>query len=448
MRQSDSGEVWRAVGTNAAIKMLVLGFSGVLAVITTGLIIDNYGLAVYAQYGLLTSLALLLPFGDLGMSSVILNTLGGSTNPRRDPVVRRTLVSVLRVLLVSGLSVATLGVLFWMTDLWPKLLGDGLAENGALAATLCVLAFSLAMPLAVGQRILTGLGKHHIRLILQALIAPFMLCAVGLFVLIDLEAGGFLPVLSYVGTLLVVSISMVVASRHLRPQLSHAIRDVPKLGTVRGRKVMNFAWPTLITTLVLPIAMQTDRLLLSHLSTTSELAQYNLASQLFGLILQTVAAAGVTLWPFFARARALGQITRPYTLTGAFALGFLALALCLAALTPLLARLISGGLIRLDFWLLVGFVLFVTAEATKYPLGMYMTDLAGLRFQVVPILVLVPLNLGLSWTLVAPLGAAGPIIGSAVSVLACQVLPSFWYVRRDLANRSRQRFDDRSGTLP
>jgi Na+-driven multidrug efflux pump len=87
--------------------------------------------------------------------------------------------------------------------------------------------------------------------------------------------------------------------------------------------------------------------------------------------------------------------------------------------------------------MIIGFVAFVTAQAAKYPLGMYMTDLPGLRFQVLPILILVPLNLGLSWLLIAPLGAAGPIVGSAIAVTVCQVVPNFWYVRRDIDRRRR-----------
>ena len=68
---------------------------------------------------------------------------------------------------------------------------------------------------------------------------------------------------------------------------------------------------------------------------------------------------------------------------------------------------------------------------------MYMTDHRGLWFQVVPILVLVPLNLGISWWLIGVLGAGGPVIGSAISVALCQVLPNFWYVQRDLARKRR-----------
>jgi hypothetical protein len=48
---------------------------------------------------------------------------------------------------------------------------------------------------------------------------------------------------------------------------------------------------------------------------------------------------------------------------------------------------------------------------------------------------LVPLNIAISWWLISLLGAAGPIIGSAISVAACQLIPNLCYVTRDLARR-------------
>jgi O-antigen/teichoic acid export membrane protein len=195
----------------------------------------------------------------------------------------------------------------------------------------------------------------------------------------------------------------------------------------------------LVQMIALSIAMQTDRLLLSHLTQGTELAQYNLASQLFGFELQTIAAAGITLWPIYARARAERRIESPLRLTLWFMLGGLALGLALAALTPWLVAFISSGKLILDPWLIGGFVAFVALEAAKYPVGMYMTDQRGLTFQVWPILVSVPLNLGLSWWLIGVVGAGGPIIGSAISVALCQVIPDLWYVNRDLGARRRLR---------
>ena len=77
--------------------------------------------------------------------------------------------------------------------------------------------------------------------------------------------------------------------------------------------------------------------------------------------------------------------------------------------------------------LIAAYLVYVVIEAAKQPLGIYMTDPRGLRFQVVPVLVLVPVNFALSWWLTAPLGATGPILGSAVSVLVCQLVPYTWW---------------------
>lgn len=412
-----------------------MGLSGVLAVVTTRLIIENYGVAAYAQYGLLTSMAALVPFADLGMSAAIINAVASSKNPQDDSVVRRTLISAFRVLLCSAAVLAVIGVVLTVTGAWPTILGNGLQAGGQMAALACVLIFSVTLPLGVGARVLTGLGKNHVQISTQSLAAPFILGTTGVLIVTGVQAGDAVAVISYLAGTLVAAVSLFIAARMLRPQIGSALRAVPKVSTEPGVKIMNVAWPMLAQMIALPIAMQTDRLLLSHLSSTEELAQYNLGSQLFGLILQTVAAAGVALWPVFAKARAGSEIRSPNKLAMYFTVGAVALAMVLGALLPWVTPLISDGRISLDLWLIVGFVAFVGAQAAKYPLGMYMTDIRGLRFQVLPIMVMIPVNLGLSWVLIAPLGAAGPIIGSAFAVTLCQVLPNFWYVRRDLQRR-------------
>ena len=118
--------------------------------------------------------------------------------------------------------------------------------------------------------------------------------------------------------------------------------------------------------------------------------------------------------------------------------GGLLLAGALAAVTPLVVAFVTGGAFELDGWLIFGFVVFVALQAAKYPIGMYMTDERGLRFQVVPVLIMVPLTLGLSWWLIGVLGAGGAVIASCIAVAVCQVVPNLWYVRRDLARRRAQ----------
>ena len=424
------------VGGAAAVKVLVMGLSGVLGIITSRLIIAHFGTDAYAQYGLLSTITSLLPFADLGIAAVLINTLAGSDEPRHDTLVLRTMTTAFRVLLCSGGVIILVAAAITVSGLWPVLLGHGLMpESGSLAAFLCLAIFGLVLPLGLGSRVLVGLQRNTTQLSVQAVVAPLILVIVGCATLLAIPIGGYLAVVSYFANGVSSLLCLLLAARLISPQMRRALRDVPRLRSAPGTRVMNTAWPMLAQMLALPIAMQTDRLLLSHLTTGDQLAQYNLASQLFGIVLQTVAAAGLALWPIYAKARAKDVVQSPNRPTVAFAVGGLALATLLALLSPLLAQVVSAGRLHLDGWLVWGFVAFCAAQAAKYPIGMYMTDKRGLQFQVVPILILVPINLGLSWFLVGVIGAGGTIIGSTVAVTLCQVVPNLVYVRRDLSRR-------------
>jgi O-antigen/teichoic acid export membrane protein len=190
------------------------------------------------------------------------------------------------------------------------------------------------------------------------------------------------------------------------------------------------AWPMLVQMLALPLAMQTDRIVLSHRSETAVLAEYNLAWQMFTPIYLVVAAGGMSLWPVFARARARGQTLSSLSMSWVFGAAAAAMALVVGLLSPWLADLASGGAIRIGPSLVVAFCVLTVLQAVKYPLGMSMTDAAGLRFQAYMIVAMLPVNTGLSWWLAGLLGAPGPLVGSIVGVTVFQVLANVLYVRR------------------
>ena len=104
----------------------------------------------------------------------------------------------------------------------------------------------------------------------------------------------------------------------------------------------------------------------------------------------------------------------------------------MALASPLLADLATGGTITLGGPLVAAFVVLMCLQGLKYPLGMAMTDAAGLRFQALMIVLMLPVNVGLSWWLAGPLGAAGPVVGSVVGVGLFQCLANAHHVRRRL----------------
>jgi O-antigen/teichoic acid export membrane protein len=421
----------RSVLKSAGTRILVLPFSAVLGVAVTRLIIQNFGRANYAQYGLLVALGSLLPFADLGMSAAIMNAVGASDRPNHDDHVRRVLITSVRVLLCSAAVILAVDLVISANGLWPTIMGDGLQEQGPMVAAAVLGLIAITLPVAFVQRVLTGLGKNHVTIALLGLQTPVVLTVVLCMVHFGVGNGSFLAAIPYSVELVLSIAATWWAARLIHPAIGAALRQVPRWRKVKGGKVMDVAWPMLIQMVALPVAMQSDRLVLSHVTTSANLAEYNLAAQMYLPVWQVVTAAGVALWPIFARARARGtqRSNSPMHLSGGFATAAAGVCLLISFVSPWLAQLASNGEITVSKGLLVAFSIFMVCQAAKYPLGMFMTDAAGLRFQAVMILIMVPINLGISIVLAQRLGPAGPIIGSTVGVFFFQLVANFFYVR-------------------
>jgi O-antigen/teichoic acid export membrane protein len=437
--RSQTRQIWRLLGKNAGVRILVLPVSAILGIVCTRLIIDHFGQAAYAQYGLLVGIGALLPFADLGISAAIMNAVSGSDDPAADPYVHRVLTTAIRILTgsMSVLLLITVGIS--VSGIWSNLLGEGLIpHSGPIAAALCLTVIAVTLTVGFGQRILAGLGQNHVAIALLGLQTPVVLVALILIIQLHLHGGAYIAVIPYIATFAISVLATYLASRRLRPAVGLALRDAPKLRTVRGGKVFDVAWPMLLQMIALPIAMQTDRLILSHVSDLKQLSEYTLASQMYTPVWQVVNSAGLALWPIFAKARIAknSKATSPMSLAVGFGGAAALCCVVISLASPWLSARASGGEIKLNLGLLVTFSIFMVLQATKYPLGMYMTDARGLRYQAYMIVLLLPVNLGLSWYLAIHIGAAGPVIGSAVGVFFCQVLANWIYVRRDLREQA------------
>lgn len=427
---------WRSAATSAGVQIVALPVTAVLGIVTTRLIITHFGTDAYAQFGLLIAIGSLLPFADLGISAAVLNAIGGSERPADDPHVLRVLITSIRVLTASGLIIVVTAIALTVLGLWPWLMGDALLEgSGPIAAALCLALIGLALPAAFGQRILTALGKNHLMIALVSLQTPLVLVAVVLMIkFMDGSGGAYLPVLPYAMAVLLALLAAVIAARMIGPQVGRALRAAPRLRTVKGGKVFDVAWPMLIQSIALPIAMQSDRLVLSHASNSVNLAEYNLASQLYVPVFRVIAASGAALWPIFALARAKKNVRShsPLPLAAGFAAAAAGACLVISLASPWLARIASGGEITLSNQMLIWFSVYMVCQAVQFPLGTFLTDAAGLRYQAFLIVLMVPVNLGLSVAFTQRYGAVGPVIGSAVSALVFQTIGNMVLVVRRL----------------
>lgn len=437
----DQRAVWLNAARSAGSRIVVLGISAVLGIVITRLVIQNFGEAAYAQYGLLIGLGALIPFADLGISGAVMNAIGESEDPRNDDRVRLILVSSIRIAVGSTVVVGLISLLLYLLGWWEAILGEGLnAATGPLAATLCLVLIGVAIPFGIGQRILSALSLNHLTIGLNGLQSPLVLSMLGLTVWLG-WSGNLIAVFPYLASLTIAVIAAMIALRLVGPVARAAIRDAPRIRSVKGGRVVDMAWPLMIQMIALPLAMQTDRIVLSHVSDISDLAQYNMAAQIFTPVWALVTAAGFTLWPVFAKARAKSHDVSPVPMALVF--GGIAGLLCavLALFTPFLASIASDGEVTVSLLMIVSYSILMIFQGLKYPLGMYLTDPRGMRFQAFMVVAMVPVNLGLSIVLAERLGAAGPIIGSAVGVFLFQVVANYIYVQRERSRRRAEPVD-------
>ncbi|GAA3533861.1 hypothetical protein AFL01nite_21320 [Aeromicrobium flavum] len=435
-QQSRSRPALRTAGASALARLIVLAISTGLGIVVTRLVIENYGVDAYAQYMLLVGLIALVPFADLGISASIINTVAASDDPRHDPRVRGVLVTCVRILAGSMAVILLVSATITLTGSWETLLGDGLIKgSGPIAAAACLAVFAMTLGIGYGQRILIALGQNHVVILLGLVQTPIVLACIAVLLLLDVDAGGYLAIAAYCGTFVAAAIAMVLANRAVRPMLRLAYRDAVRVRSVRGARVFDTALPLLIQMIALPIAMQSSRIVLSHVGSRDELAQYSLAAQMFLPIVGVAMAAGVSLWPVFARERAAGvsSTSSPHVMALWFGGAALVVSGLVAVASPWLAEIASGGAIRLDLALVVAFVVFVVVQAAKNPLGNYLTDARGLRFQAVMVTLMMPWNIVASVLLSMQWGAIGPVIASISGVLIFQLAANWVYATRTRA---------------
>lgn len=396
--------------------------------VTTRLIIDSAGADAFAVYALLTTIPALLPFADLGVGASVVNTIAGTRDVKRDVHIRMTLLSAFRMTLVAAGVVLLLSLALYLLGAWPVVLGGSAATAGlGVVALLCFTMFGVSVPLALGTRVLLGLSRNQLVIVLQGLQGPLVLIAVAAFLPVLKDHDGALALCWYVVAASVAVVGFVVAARRLGEPFLWAVRNI-LAWEQRGTRIMGTAWPLMIRTGILAAGLQTGRLLISHLGTNQQLAEYSLASLVYGSIGSVVSAAGLTLWPYYAKARSENAYVSPFAASFLFAGGSAALCVAVIVVSPWLFSILSGGAISVSLPTLLTLSFLTTVQAFLYPMTMFLMDKNGLRFQLAPAALMTLMALTLSALLIPSIGAAGPGISTAVSILLVQVTTSTVYI--------------------
>ncbi|MGN7966835.1 hypothetical protein ACTJKK_12245 [Microbacterium sp. 22179] len=414
-------------------RALTMVVSLVCGVITTRMILGETDIQHYALYSLLITIPSLLTFTDLGSGAVLVNAVATSDDIRTDRRLRLQVTSVGRILLMFATGLMLINTVLLVTGGWRALFGDaGAIPGAALAAFLCITLFSLSITLGVWFRILLGQRRNHLVILVQGLISPVTLGGVWLM----LHLGGrdfdsYLAIASYGASLLSAIIGFLLVTRSTRPLIPDALRMLFRWRSIPGVRVMDVGWPMLAQMITYPIAVGSQRYVLAQFGTPTDVAEYGVTGQVFFALNGLVMAAGVALWPQFARLRHRGELKRgPYLLSLLFAGAVAAATAFVWLIAPWLFEFITQGELDVRSSTILAFGAMIMLTAAVYPLGMFIMDKPGIRFQVIPTLAMAAVSIVLSLVLTPVLGIVGPLLGVSFALIVCQVIPYAIYIHR------------------
>ena len=147
--------------------------SAIFGILTARLILGTAGVEYFALYALVTALPSLMQFQDLGTGAALVNTIATSDAPAHDANVTATMTSVWRIMLLFAVGMMVVNAALYLSGGWASVLGEpGHLPNASLVVFTCLSVWAVAIPLGIWQRVLLGLRKNHLTILIQGLMAP------------------------------------------------------------------------------------------------------------------------------------------------------------------------------------------------------------------------------------------------------------------------------------
>jgi len=404
------------------VRAVTLPVATVAGLVAARVTVSTLGVGGYALFALVVGLAALNPIGDFGVGAAVTDAVARRQELGTEEV-QRVLRTSLRVLLPVSIALPlaawALAALRW----WAPLLGVSPSSGVELAGATALTLFAAGLPLGLSSRVLLGAERNDIALAFQGGAGILAL------LIILLAASAHAPLWAYVaapsaGAALAAAAAWPMASSASGLSLQETVRAVA-VRARPGAPIAQLAGPMLVITAALPIAFQSDRMLLSHLSNLGQVAVYSVGAQLYAALFGLIAAAGMSLWPMFARRREHQPIVRRelVRVTAVFTLVGILLAVSLVVAGPWVAQFVSNGRINVGYGVFAAFGLLLVVHASWFPTGMLLTDRDGLRFQAITAVVMMVINVAASAVLAQRIGAAGPILGSVGAMVIAMWVP-------------------------
>lgn len=422
----------RTVLHSFSARLFSLPVIAVAGIIGARLVIDGLGTNGYAVYSLVIGMAALLPFADFGVGTALMDTTA-RTKDFASAQFSKALITSLHILSVAALTLCLIAWILALAGTWSQILGLPSAPGTEIAVASSLTSFAIVLPTTIGPRMLTGLGRNHHTLLLQAAGTVLGIVPIALAYMLQLPLWVY-TTSPFLGNTIGNLFALLLVHRNIRLPLNDitfrkVISRVEKNPMLRG-----IAAPMVIITIILPLAYQTDRVIISHEVGIDAVAQYSMALQLYSPLMSVIGGTAIALWPIFVdRGAGTSAALTFYRSMLIFTTAGTVLAICLVLVGPTIASVISNGAISPgeDLWICFGALLVL--QSASYPMAMFLTRSDQLWYQAKLHIIMLSINFPLSLFSARMIGAPGPVIASCIAIAAALSLPQFLRTRRDLA---------------
>jgi O-antigen/teichoic acid export membrane protein len=423
----------RALILGPAYRILGTPVVAALGLLNTAIIVRETGADVFGLVSLIATITLLFPFADLGIGATVLNASAQLNDPRLKThaanVIRRAYHALAGV--AGGVIVLALAVM--ALDGWTVLVGFSSGPDDRWAITVAACIFALTIPGGLGLRILVGIERLPLTILVMLSCPAFALGLTGVLYMIG--ATGIWYAVSSLGGLLIGEVVGTVLALRLSGLGWSAFGRTAR--HQRGGRLLAGSMWLFIVGVGAPVGLQTSRILLAHLSTPLQLAEYALMAQMYGVLWQPFSVVGVAFWPIFVKRRSSKENTIKmwWQVTAIFGGVALVTTVILAMVAPLAANVLSGRRIAVSAWLALAFGVLLVAQTLHLPASVLLTRPTEARWQALWSLLMAAVSIGLGIAAAAQFGAVGVVLASALAIIAAQVVPDLLWVPRLVRRR-------------
>lgn len=332
----------------------------------------------------------------------------------------RMLMRVSRVLILAG----ALGAPIAATLIVAVGVGFGWMDYSQVPILLTVISLvCLNIPLSLASRVLVGLRKNHLAVLLSSCAPLFIVVYVAIVVALSASPGA-IYIAWPLGNAVASVATCVVVWRLLQFRLANVMSGMLSLRKhANDDPIFRTSMAMMVIMLASPLMLSAHRPVVAAFSSLSASAEYALGSQVYAPALGVISTMSMTLWGERDRARWL-RGTRLVLVAG------FAAAVGVTILTPVYAWFAAGDLEFVSWQVIAGFAVLLVVQAIAQPALMVLNEGRDLFWNAAVTGICGVTTLSASILAARHLGAVGPLIATVVTVSLLQALPAQRRVRK------------------